>query len=81
MYAIQETMAQQYGPLLSTAQLAEILGRSEGGLRYTAHSRSPLGIALRDARVRIGRHVRYRTSDIARLLSRADMCISDEELS
>jgi len=54
-------------PLLSTSELARLLGRSEEGLRFTARQPSELGEKLRAARVRIGRRVHYRTAQIAEL--------------
>ena len=65
---IEEVLTRQHGPLISTAELARLLGRTEQGLRFTARGNSDLARKLRDARVQIGRRVHYRTTQIAALL-------------
>ena len=65
---IESTLLALYGPIVSTENLARLLGRSQDGLRFTARGNSELAEKLRAARVRIGRRVHYRTSQIAELL-------------
>ena len=59
-----------YGPLLSQAQLAQLLGRSAGGLRYSlcypCDSRTK---ALKECSRRIGRRVYYPASEVAAIIS------------
>lgn len=65
-----DLLLQRFGPLISTPEVAQLLGRSVEGLRFTSRGRSELATALRAARVYIGRRVRYRTSEIADLIDR-----------
>lgn len=65
---IEEVLTRQHGPLISTADLARLLGRTEQGLRFTVRGDSELARKLREARVQIGRRVHYRTAQVAALL-------------
>jgi hypothetical protein len=58
-----------YGPLLSQDQLAQLLGRSAGGLRYSlCHPCDAKTQALKDCARRIGRRVYYPASDVAAII-------------
>lgn len=66
-------LLKQFGPLLSQLQLAELLGRSVGGLRYSlccpADERTQ---ALKDCGRKIGRRVYYPAQDVAAIIITPD---------
>jgi hypothetical protein len=55
-------------PLLRMADLAEVLYRSEDGLRVSLYRDCELSQRLNAARVKIGRRVYFRIQDVARIL-------------
>jgi hypothetical protein len=67
---MEEVLVKQYGPLLSLVQLALILDRSPNGLRITLRSSGDWVSQINAARLRLGRRVYFRTSEIARVLDR-----------
>jgi hypothetical protein len=69
--ALETNLNQMYGPLLSLPQLAELLHRSPDGLRVALRTSQPYALQIRQARVKIGRRVYFRTADIASYLSQA----------
>lgn len=72
---MEDTLLARFGPLLHMAQLATLLNRSPDGLRNSM--RAPADEATRrikEARVKVGRRIYFRTSEIAEVLS-------DESLS
>jgi hypothetical protein len=66
---LKSRLFDQYGPVLTYGQLAKILDRTTGGLK-TSLSRqdSESSRALRDARIRIGGRVYFRTEQVAAML-------------
>ena len=63
-----------YGPLLSQDQLAQLLGRSAGGLRYSLCNPCDAKTqALKDCARRIGRRVYYPASDVAAIIAAEDV--------
>lgn len=66
---IEDTLLQRFGPLLSMAQLASVLDRSPDGLRISLRAPSVWAVRINKARLKIGRRVYFRTSQIAELLS------------
>lgn len=64
---IEETLLKNYGPLLSIGQLAEILDRSPEGLRISLRTAHPWSDRINKTRLKIGRRVYFRTSEIAEL--------------
>jgi hypothetical protein len=66
---IEETLIKQYGPLLSIAQLAQVLDRSPEGLRISLRSSGAWVSRVNSAKLRLGRRVYFRTSEIAQVLS------------
>lgn len=58
-------------PLLSLAQVAEILHRSPDGLRITLSGDNSLARSLRPCRIKIGRRVYFKIQGIARLIDEA----------
>lgn len=65
-------MFERYGPLLTLAQLAQMLDRSTDGIRMSLREASPYADRLNAAKVRIGRRIYFRTPDVARVLSEID---------
>ena len=65
-----EQITQLYGVLLSQQQLAQLLGRTTGGLRYSLSNPSDAQTrALRACGRRIGRRVYYPASDVAAIIA------------
>lgn len=66
-------LTERFGPLLTQAQLAELLGRSTGGLRYSLCAPcDDRTRALKACGRRIGRRVYYPAIEVARIISGAD---------
>lgn len=61
-------MFNEYGPLLTLAQLARILGRSVEGLRYTLRGNSIFSNGINSARIRLGRRIYFSTPKIAAII-------------
>ena len=66
---IEDTLFQRFGPLLSIAQLAAVLDRSPDGLRDSLRATNEWTQRINKARLKIGRRVYFRTSQIAEVLS------------
>lgn len=66
---IEENLLGRFGPLLSLSQLATILDRSPDGLRISLRTQNPWTLPINRARLKIGRRVYFRTSQIAEALS------------
>lgn len=66
---IEETLLTQYGPLLSINQLANVLDRSPDGLRISLRTASEWSTKINTTRLKIGRRVYFRTSQVAELLA------------
>jgi type II secretory pathway component GspD/PulD (secretin) len=66
---IEDTLLQQFGPLLSIAQLANVLDRSPDGLRISLRTPSVWATEINKARLKVGRRVYFRTSQIADVFS------------
>jgi hypothetical protein len=66
---IEETLIKSYGPLLSIAALATVLDRSPDGLRLSLRSSSEWARDINATKLRLGRRVYFRTSEVARVLS------------
>jgi len=66
---LENQITERYGLLLSQGQLAELLGRSTGGLRYSLSY--PSDQQTRDLKAcgrKIGRRVYYPATEIARII-------------
>lgn len=67
--SLEQQITTRYGILLSQTQLAELLGRTPGGLRYSLsypsdqHTR-----ALRASGRKIGRRVYYPAAEVAQII-------------
>ena len=66
---MEDTLLQRFGPLLSIAQLATVLDRSPDGLRISLRATNEWAQRINKARMKIGRRVYFRTSQIADVLS------------
>ena len=64
---IEESLLQRYGPLLSISQLATVLDRSPDGLRISLRSSNEWAARMNTTRLKIGRRVYFRTSQVARM--------------
>lgn len=63
-------LTERYGPLLTHDQLAALLGRTSGGLRYSlGHPADQRTRDLKDCGCRIGRRVYYPAAEVARIIS------------
>jgi hypothetical protein len=60
-----------HSPLLSLEAVAEILGRSPNGLRVSLSANSEIAARLKAAKVKLGRRIYFRISEIARLIDEA----------
>ncbi len=70
---LADRLTERFGLLLTQAQLAELLGRSTGGLRYSLCAPSDARTrALKACGRRIGRRVYYPAVEVARIISGAD---------
>ena len=70
---LADQLTERFGLLLTQAQLAELLGRSTGGLRYSLCAPSDARTrALKACGRRIGRRVYYPAIEVARVISGAD---------
>lgn len=71
--ALATHLLNQYGPLLSQVQLAELLGRSVGGLRYSLCCPTDARTKqLKACGRRIGRRVYYPAQDVAGIIGELD---------
>lgn len=66
--SLASSMFEKYGPLLTLAQLAQMLDRSTDGIRMALREANPYAERLNAAKVRIGRRIYFRTPDVANLL-------------
>ena len=66
---LENQLTERFGLLMSHTQLAELLGRSAGGLRYSLSYPSDASTrALQVCRRKIGRRMYYPVSDVARII-------------
>lgn len=68
MTKTEEMIVGQFGVLLSLADCATLLNRSAQGLRVTLSGNNELAQRLRPAKLKIGRRVMFRASELAKLL-------------
>lgn len=64
-------MAHFNTPLLTLEQVAQILDRSPDGLRITHSGDNELARKLRPARMKIGRRVLFKVTELARFIDEA----------
>lgn len=65
----EQLLLDLYGPLLTLAQLADLFHRTPSGLRFTLSHQSEFSSKVNSARIKLGRRVYFRTTNIAALLS------------
>lgn len=66
---LENQLTERFGLLMSQAQLAELLGRSTGGLRYSLSYPSDASTrALKACGRKIGRRMYFPVSDVARIV-------------
>ena len=67
--SLAHQITERYGLLLSQAQLAELLGRSVDGLRYSIKCPSDSTTReLKDCGRKVGRRVYYPAAEVARII-------------
>jgi hypothetical protein len=67
--ALEEQITECYGLLLSQTQLAKLLGRTAGGLRYSlSYPSDHQTRALKRCGRKIGRRVYYPASEVAQII-------------
>ncbi len=72
--ALEEQLRERYGLLLTPKQLAEFLGRTPAGLRWSlAHPIDARTAALQNCTRRIGRRLYYPVSDVAAIVAEASV--------
>lgn len=81
MKSITEQLEEQYGPLMTIAQLAHVLSRKEAGLRAALQFPKDHGAArLSQVMRRIGRRIYFPTAVVAALLNGDfERCSNDME--
>jgi hypothetical protein len=57
----EEFLLGRFGPLMSIADVAEVLGRSADGVRVALYSDGDVSRRLRPTMIRVGRRVYFRT--------------------
>ena len=66
---LERQLAERYGLMISQAQLAELLGRSASGLRYSLkHPSDSSTRALQACGRKVGRRIYYPAADVARII-------------
>ncbi|WP_259334272.1 plasmid-related protein [Pseudomonas sp. FW300-N2F2] len=65
----EEYMLDRFGPLMSIADLASLLGRSPDGVRVALYSNTDVSRKLNPTMVRVGRRVYFRTLQVSQALS------------
>ncbi|QQN98427.1 hypothetical protein [Pseudomonas sp. SW-3] len=65
----ERELTARFGPLLTAVHLAEMLHRSEQGLRWSLTQPGQFADTINATRVRIGRRNYYRAADLALLLA------------
>lgn len=65
---IERQLLDLYGPILTKDHLAEVLHRSPEGLAYTLARKSEFSDRVNLAKLKLGRRIYFRASDIAAVL-------------
>jgi len=66
---LEDQITERYGLLLSQTQLAQLLGRTTGGLRYSlSYPSDQQTRALKACGRKIGRRVYYPATEVARII-------------
>jgi hypothetical protein len=71
--ALEQQITHRYGLLLSQGQLADLLGRTLGGLRYSlSYPSDHQTRALKTSGRKIGRRVYYPATEVAQIIMGGD---------
>ena len=65
---IEETLVEQYGALMTVDNLAAFLRRSPTSLRQSLRSNEDFFLRINDTRLKIGRRIYFRTSQVAQVI-------------
>jgi len=69
--SLEQELSARYGVLLTHRQLADLLGRTPGGLRYSLASPTDARTrALRESALRVGRRLYYPAAKVAAIIER-----------
>lgn len=68
---LEENLLDRFGPLISLAGLAALFDRSPEAIRMFLRSNAELAHNINTAKLKVGRRLYFRTSDIAQVLSGA----------
>lgn len=71
---IEDSLLERFGPLLSLPQLANVLDRSPDGLRISLRSNNPWATEINKTKLKVGRRLYFRTSQIGGLLDSDQLC-------
>lgn len=66
---IEETLVTRFGPLIPLAGLASLLDRSPEAVRMFLRSNAQLAQQMNTAKLKVGRRLYFRTSEIAQVLN------------
>lgn len=64
----EEYLLERFGPLMHISDIAELLGRTVNGIRWTLYSDTETSRLLKPTMVRIGRKVYFRTLQVSTAL-------------
>ena len=70
---MERELIRRFGPLLTVTHLAELLHRSEQGLRWSLNQSGEFAERINTTRTRIGRRNYYRASDLATVLTNGSL--------
>lgn len=68
MTKTEQILIERFGVLLSLEQCAQLLDRSVEGLRVTLCGNNELADKMRPAKVKLGRRVMFKATELAKLL-------------
>ncbi|WP_342116517.1 DNA-binding protein [Pseudoduganella sp. OTU4001] len=66
---VEEQLLHKFGPMLDVYQLSELLNKSPEAVRSSLRTNGSWANCFNDAKVRLGRRIYFRTSDVASLLN------------
>lgn len=66
---VEENLFERFGPLIPLAGLAALLDRSPEAIRMFLRSNNELAQHINTAKLKVGRRLYFRSSEIARCLS------------
>ncbi|MGF1440152.1 DNA-binding protein [Pseudomonas aeruginosa] len=66
--SLEQHLLETFGPLLTLEQLAQLLHRSPGGLKFSLRSQSEFARQINATKVKLGRRAYFRTCDMAAII-------------